>query len=85
MFGETIWNNIFSIKILNAPIETTFHIYVLNRYFTLQVVAIIFQMFQSKAMKTRLENLAFNEGRKIRRGWDQQQIPPWHQGSLNYL
>ena len=42
-------------------------------------------MFQSKAMKTRLENLAFNEGRKIRRGWDQQQIPPWHQGSLNYI
>ena len=166
MFGETIWNNIFSIQILNAPIETTFHIYmsvsrngvykiydhmhvafpriiprimpriipanhttnhthdfgkggrnipetyprnippkhtyallgtefseraiyiymnVLNRYFTLQVVAIIFQMFQSKAMKTRLENLAFNEGRQFRRGWDQQQIPPWHQGSLNYI
>lgn len=84
MFGETILcNNVFSIKVLNAPIETTFHIYiyVLNRYFTLQVAAIIFQMFQSKAMKTRLENLAFNEGRTIRRGWDQQQIPPWHQGS----
>ena len=41
MFGETIWNNIFSLRFSMLQLKQPF-IYVLNRYFTLQVFAIIF-------------------------------------------